>query len=99
MNVRAVPWLLALGGLGVWLVGSGSAAWASVVAWLITLTVGWAVVSRYRYPLTRAQRVALAILLLPILAFTGGWWLVPADLAWLALELLEPVVGRQQRQA
>ena len=98
MNPRAVPWVLALGGLAVWLIGSGFAAWASVVAWLITLALGWAVVSRYRYPFTRAQRIALAILLLPILAFTGGWWLVPADLAWLALELLDPVVPRQQHQ-
>jgi len=39
------------------------------------------------------QRMAAALILLPVLlvplAFWGGWWLIPADLAWLLLEALD----------
>lgn len=40
---------------------------------------------------TPVARIAVAIMLLPILmvpaAWYGGWWLIPADLAWLAIEV------------
>jgi hypothetical protein len=92
MKARTVPWILALAGLAIWLVGSGFAVWANVVGWLITLALAWAYVTAYRDPLTRTQRIALGILLLPLLVLgtPGGWWLVPADLAWISLELLDP---------
>ena len=38
------------------------------------------------------QRIVTAIVLLPILflaAWEGGWYLIPADLAWLAIEILD----------
>ena len=34
---------------------------------------------------TEPWTAALPILVL--LAFEGGWWLIPADVAWLAIEL------------
>ena len=91
MKIRAIPWLLAVAGLATWLVVSRFAAWLSVAALLIMLVTAWLVVTGYRDPLTRPQRIVLAVVLLPflVLLWQGGWWLVPADLAWLALELLE----------
>ncbi len=55
---------------------------ASALVWLIGRTI----------ETTRAQRMAAALILLPVLvllAFEGGWWLIPADLAWLAIEGLD----------
>jgi hypothetical protein len=100
MRPGAVPWLLALAGLGFSLVQSQFEAWPNVAAWLVTLVLAWLLVRGYREPLTRAVRVALAIVLLPILVLTtpGGLWLVPADLAWLVLEIADPLVRRTPHQ-
>jgi hypothetical protein len=101
MKVRAVPWLLAFGALAILLVSSRYDALPGVIVWLVFLAVGWLLVTRYRYPLTRTHRIALAIVLLLILVLRtpGGWWLVPAVLAWLAIEIFDPLVRREPRQS
>jgi hypothetical protein len=42
-----------------------------------------------------AALIALPVLVLP-LAWWGGWWLIPADLAWLLVTALD---GRAERRA
>jgi hypothetical protein len=88
--LRAVPWLVALAGLLIPLIGTGFQVWPIVLVWLIVLALGWL----FGGPLLprRSHRIAAAILLLPalvLLAFEGGWWLIPADLAWLAIEVAD----------
>lgn len=90
MNRRVLPWLLALVGLAVPLVGSGFALWLPIGVWLALLAAAW--LARARIRTTREQQIAGAIALLPVLVllgFEGGWWLIPADLAWLALAIAE----------
>lgn len=85
-----MPWLLAVVGLAIPLVGSGFVIWQLVVVWLVILAFIW-VVGRHAIPRVKGARVAVAIGVLPFLvaaAWVGGWWLIPADLAWLALELV-----------
>jgi hypothetical protein len=89
IGVRTVPWLLALAGLVVPLVGSNFVIWPLVVVWLVVLAlVG--LIGRVAVP-TRSHRIAAGLLLLPVLllplAWWGGWWLVPAALAWLLIEI------------
>jgi hypothetical protein len=89
LSVRSVPWLLALAGLAVPLLGSGFVLWLPIAVWLVILALIW-VVRRAALPRGRTSRVALALGLLPVLfllAWEGGWWLIPADLAWLVIEL------------
>lgn len=90
LSVRVVPWLLALVGLAIPLVGSGFVLWQLIVVWLVILALIW-IVGRHAIPRTKGARVALAIGVLPFLvaaAWEGGWWLIPADLTWLVLELV-----------
>jgi hypothetical protein len=91
IGVRTVPWLLALAGLAIPLVGSDFVIWPLVLAWLVVLgaarLVGGAMVP------TRPQRIAAGLLLLPVLAlplvWLGGTWLIPAHLAWLVIEIAD----------
>jgi len=88
LSVRVVPWLVALVGLALPLVGSGFALWQLVGLWILILIAIW-LVGRVVGPRDRALRVALAIGFLPLLfllAWEGGWWLIPADVAWLVVE-------------
>jgi hypothetical protein len=90
MSVRTIPWLLALAALVSLLGFSQFAVWPVVLAWLVVLAAIW-VVSQ-SLTTTRGQRIGIAVGLLPILfllAFEGGWYLIPADLAWLAVELTD----------
>jgi hypothetical protein len=44
------------------------------------------------HPSNQRDRIAVAIIVLPILfvlAWEGGWWLIPADLVWLVIEVRE----------
>jgi peptidoglycan biosynthesis protein MviN/MurJ (putative lipid II flippase) len=87
MNIRLLPWVLAIAGLALPLVGSGLALWAPIAGWVAALVAFW-VLGR-SIESTRTQRLRLGVVLLPILflaAFEGGWWLIPADLAWIAVE-------------
>jgi hypothetical protein len=88
--VRSVPWSLALLGLGIPLIGSGFVVWPVVAIWLVVLGFGW-LFGRHLLT-TRAQQIIAALVALPVLfllAFEGGWWLIPADLAWLAIGILD----------
>ena len=88
--VRSIPWLLALLGLAIPLVGTGFVVWPVVAIWLVVLGFVW-LFGRHLL-MTRTQRIITALVALPVLfllAFEGGWWLIPADLAWLAIEILD----------
>ena len=90
MSRRTLPWLVALVALAILLGASRFAVWPIVLAWLAVLAVTW--FAGRSMIVTRGQRIGIAIGLLPILfllAFEGGWWLIPADLTWLAIELLD----------
>lgn len=89
-SARTVPWLLALAGLVIPLVGSGFVIWPLVLAWLVVLALVWLFGAAVAP--TRSHRIGAALLLLPVLvvlAWEGGWWLIPADLAWLAMEVVD----------
>jgi TctA family transporter len=90
MRVRNIPWLLALAALALLLVVTGLRVWLLVLIWLLALALlwGWS----HSVKTTRRSRIVGALVLLPVLfllAFEGGWWLIPADLAWLAMELVD----------
>jgi hypothetical protein len=90
VNVRMIPWLLALAGLGILLVVTGFKVWLLVLIWFLALALLWGWSRGVKT--TRRSRIVGALVLLPILfllAFEGGWWLIPADLAWLAIELAD----------
>jgi len=88
----ALPWIIALIGLAVPLVGGGGAGWPYVVGWLIVL--GALFVTK---PIRHADRqdrikwalIAAVLSVVPGLVF-GGIYLLPAVLTWLLIELLGP---------
>jgi hypothetical protein len=85
-----IPWLVALVALAILLVVSGFRVWPLVLIWLLALALLWAWSRRVKT--TRTTRIVWSLALLPILfllAFEGGWWLIPADLAWLTIELVD----------
>jgi hypothetical protein len=89
MSVRSLPWLLAVAGLAILLIASGFKVWALVAVWGLVLAAVWAVSRRSHT--TRRQRILAALALLPILfllVFEGGWYVIPADVAWLVIELV-----------
>jgi hypothetical protein len=87
----SLPWVLALVGLAVPMVGSGFIGWPFVVGWLVLLLLVWWV-----RPFGGAGRTArlgaglLVVLALVLLGTLGGFYLVPAVVAWLALVATEP---------
>ncbi len=88
LGIRAVPWFLALLGLALALALGGFTIWPLIVIWLVILVVVW-LVGRFVLPRDRLLRVGFGIGLLPLLFLTfweGGWWLIPADLAWVVIE-------------
>jgi hypothetical protein len=91
LGIRTVPWLLAAAGLGVPLLAGGFAGWPYVLVWGILLIVPW-IVTRDR-PATRRERIVLPVFLLPVLFVfgfpLGGWYLIPADVAWLLVEFAD----------
>ena len=91
LTVRSIPWLLALVGLAIPLVATGFVIWPLVALWLAILALVWSL-GRAGLARDRTLRVTLAVALLPVLfllAFEGGWWLIPADIAWLVIELAD----------
>jgi hypothetical protein len=92
MSVRLLPWLLALVGLAIPLVVSGFVIWFPIAFWSVPLALAWLASRRWRGNATRAQRIAVAVVLLPVLFITlweGGWFLIPADIVWLAVEVAD----------
>jgi hypothetical protein len=97
MSVRSVPWILAPAGLAIPLVASGFVVWPLIAVWLAVLALIWSI-GRAGLVAGRANHLAVAIGLLPLLfllAFEGGLFLIPADIAWLVIELADrrPVTG------
>ena len=91
LTVRSIPWLLALAGLAVLLVASGFVIWRLIALWLAILALVWSL-GRVGLARGRNLRVTLAVGLLPVLfllAWEGGLWLIPADIAWLVIELAD----------
>ena len=91
LTVRSIPWLLALVGLAIPLVASGFVMWPLVALWLAILALVWSL-GRAGLARDRTLRVTIAVGLLPVLfllAWEGGWCLVPADIAWLVIELAD----------
>ena len=91
-SLRLVPWLLVLVGLGVPLALGGGAGWPYVVAWLVVIGILW-----FLRPLAGAShrvRVESALVCVVLLVWpgwiVGGSYLLPAVLAWVALERLTP---------
>ena len=93
--ISAVPWLVALIGLAVPLVGGGGAGWVYVVGWLVVL-VGIFLLKPIRFADRRdrifSAAITAAVLVVPGL-IVGGLYLVPAALAWLVIELNVPLRG------
>src|SRR5450759_1255964 len=91
-TVRLLPWLLAVVGLAIPLVESGFVIWFPIAFWSIPLALAWLTRGRWLSSSTRALRIAVALVLLPLLfitAWEGGWFLIPADLVWLAVEVAD----------
>jgi hypothetical protein len=88
LGIRTVPWLIAAASLGIPLLAGGFAGWPYVGLWGILLTVPW-IVTRDQ-PASRRERMKLPAFLLPVLFVSGfplgGWYLIPADVAWLLIE-------------
>lgn len=91
-TVRLLPWLLAVVGLALPFVGSGFVVWFQIAFWSIPLALAWLTHGSLLSSSTRAFRIGVALVLLPLLLITaweGGWLLIPADLAWIAVELAD----------
>ena len=95
-----IPWVLAVVGLAIPMFGSGFVGWPLALGWLAILGVIWWVrplggVDRF----TRAA-IGLAVIgMLVVLAFEGGWYLIPAAVAWLGISLAAPGVQPPSGQA
>jgi hypothetical protein len=90
LGIRTIPWLIAAAALGVPLLAGGLAGWPYVLVWGILLVMLW-IVTRDR-PASRHERMVLPAFLLPVLfllGFVGGWYLIPADIAWLVVEFAD----------
>ena len=87
LGLRSVPWIVAAASLAIPLLAGGFAGWPYVVLWVILLLVPL-IVTREQ-PASRRARMKLPAFFLPVLfllGFVGGWYLIPADLAWLLIE-------------
>jgi hypothetical protein len=77
--------LLAAAGLGIPLIAGGLAGWPYVVGWAIAVVV-FAVARRTSHAVREVGRPAFLLPALFVLGIVGGWYLIPADLAWLVIE-------------
>ena len=90
IRVRSLPWVLAVAGLAIPLAGSGFSVWPLVLIWLVVLVLRW-FVGGALVP-TRQSRIIAGTAARPILfvlGWVGGWWLIPADIAWLVSEVAD----------
>src|SRR5690242_2542588 len=84
--MRTIPWLFVVAGLGIPFVAGGFAGWPYVVGWIVALAIFWA--ARRASPAFREiGRPAILLPILFVLGIVGGWYLIPADLAWLAIDV------------
>lgn len=94
--LRLVPWVLALVGLAIPL-SQMPESWPFILFWVAIIGVAW--LMGRGILTTRLHRMAAALILLPVLfmfAFWGGWWLIPADLAWLLVEAFDRDADRRR---
>jgi len=90
----SVPWILALVGLAVPMVGSGFIGWPFVVGWLMLMLFIWWV-----RPLGRADRtarLAVGVLVVGLLALLGpsaGFYLIASVIVWTVLVATEPMTN------
>jgi hypothetical protein len=85
--VNALPLILAVLGIAVPLVGSNFIVWQLSLLWLLVVVVVVLAVRRARPP--RSTRVFWGLVALPmlfLLGWEGGWWLIPAVVAEVALD-------------
>ena len=90
LGIRTIPWLVAAVSLGIPLLAGGFAVWPYVVLWGMLLIVPW-IVTREQ-PASRRERLVVPMFMLPVLlllGFLGGWYLIPADVAWLLIEFTD----------
>ena len=86
LSIQALPWLLALVGLAIPMIGSGFIGWPFVVVWLVVLGLVYLFKPlRDADRMTRLVAGIAAVIGLVLLGTFGGWYLIPAVLAWLAL--------------
>ena len=91
MGLRWLPGLLAVVGLAIPGVADGFQSWPMLVGWLVVLVV-FAWLAPVILP-TRRHRITAAMAFVPVLfllAWEGGWWLIPADVAWLLVAWRTP---------
>jgi hypothetical protein len=85
-RLSVLPWVLALVGLAVPMIGSGFIGWPFVVGWLVLLVLLWWI--RPLADADRKSRIVAGIgtlLMLAVLSTLGGLYLLPAVAAWLLL--------------
>ncbi len=90
-HLWSLPWVLALVGLAVPMVGSGFIGWPFVVGWLVLMLLIWWV--RPLGGADRNTRLAAGILvvgLLALLGTLGGFYLIPSVIVWVGLVATEP---------
>ncbi len=86
--IRLGPVAVAVLGLLIPLLASGGSLWPLIVFW--ALVVAAFALAELRFPAARGLRIVVTVVALPFLflaGWEGGWWLIPADLAQLAVEL------------
>ncbi len=85
----SAPWLVALIGLAIPLIGGDGAGWPYVLGWLVVLgLLAWVTPLAGADRRDRIQWALIVILLLVAPGFAvGGIYLIPAALVWLAIEL------------
>ena len=87
-GVRLFPVFVAVLGLLLPLLASGGTLWPLIALWA-SLVAAFAL-TEFRFPDARGPRIVVTIVALPVLflaGWEGGWWLIPADVAQLALDL------------
>jgi hypothetical protein len=86
-RIELVPIALVALGLGVPLIASAGVVLPLTVIW-VCIVGGWAVLAS-ALKLRRSSRLIVGIVALPLLVLAGwegGWWLIPAVLAQLAID-------------
>ena len=86
--IQRVPWLLAVVGLAIPMVGSGFIGWPFVVGWLVVLMLVY--LFKPLRDADRTTRIVTGIavmIVLALLSTLGGLYLIPAVLACLVLGL------------
>jgi hypothetical protein len=87
-RVEVVPAVLAVAGLVVPLVGSGLAVWPLTLIWagVLLAFAAWLLALRPR-PQVAAVALVVALPILVVTAWEGGWWMLPAAVSQLWIEL------------